>query len=132
MKEAWNKTRVWMTTCVGSVWLGSTGLLEGKKVTTNRAFLGAAREMYPETEWVDRRWVVDGKEWHGGEGGGELWTSGAAGAGVDMIAAYTLKEFDPEFVRVVALEALEFMPGGRGEEYENGGYLEGLESRAAV
>lgn len=29
-----------MTTCVGSVWLASTGLLEGKRITTDHRLLG--------------------------------------------------------------------------------------------
>lgn len=82
MKEAWGRTRVWMTTCVGSLWLASSGVLGGKglKVTTNRPGLGMAREMYPGVEWVDKRWVVQEKEFEG-EGKGELWTSGGAGCG---------------------------------------------------
>jgi putative intracellular protease/amidase len=80
MKEAWESTRVWMTTCVGSVWLASAGLLDGKKCTTNRMFLPMAANHYPKTEWLDQRWVVDEKS-YAGEGKGELWTAGGAGAG---------------------------------------------------
>lgn len=47
------------------------GVLDGRKVTTNRGALTGARMMYPKTEWLDQRWVVDGN----------LWTSGGAGAG---------------------------------------------------
>jgi transcriptional regulator GlxA family with amidase domain len=82
MKEAWGKTRVWMTTCIGSLWLASTGLLEGKKATTNKEVLHAAPGIYPGTEWLSQRWVVDEKEWDGADGRkGELWTAGGAGAG---------------------------------------------------
>lgn len=80
LKEAWGKTRVVLTTCVGSMWLASSGVLEGKKCTTNREFLGVARQMHPEVEWLDQRWVVQEKVFEG-EGKGELWTSGGAGAG---------------------------------------------------
>lgn len=80
MKEAWTKTRVVLTTCVGGIWLASAGVLNGKKCTTNRGFLDMAKKMYPETEWLDQRWVVDEKPFDG-EGKGELWTSGGAGAG---------------------------------------------------
>ncbi|KAK3986056.1 class I glutamine amidotransferase-like protein [Cladorrhinum sp. PSN332] len=120
MKEAWLKTRVWMTTCVGSMWVASAGLLQGKKVTTNKAFLDVARGMYPETEWKFQRWVVDEKEYDGPEGegkGGELWTSGGAGTGVDMVGQYCLDNFGWEFVNTMALEGLEFNPGGRGSQF---------------
>lgn len=122
MKEAWRKTRVIMTTCVGSLWLASAGLLDGKKATTNKAFLDAAGKMYPRTEWKFQRWVVDEKEYDGpGEGDagkkGELWTSGAAGTGIDMIGRYCLENFGREFVDTMALQGLEFNPGGRASQF---------------
>jgi transcriptional regulator GlxA family with amidase domain len=80
MKEAWTKTRVWLTTCVGSMWLASSGVLGGLKCTTNREALEAAKRMHPEVEWLDQRWVVEKKPFDG-EGKGELWTAGGAGAG---------------------------------------------------
>lgn len=83
MKEAWASVRVWMTTCVGSMWLASSGMIEGKKATTNRGFLTMAKKLHPGVEWVDQRWVVQEKEYDGKRGGGkgELWTAGGAGAG---------------------------------------------------
>lgn len=72
MKEAFPKTKMVFTTCVGALWLASAGVLDGKRATTNRGALDMARKMYPKTEWVDQRWIVDGK----------LWTSGGAGAGM--------------------------------------------------
>lgn len=80
MKEAWGKTRVWLTTCVGSMWLASTGLVDGMRCTTNREGLELARRLHPKVEWVDQRWVVEEKVFDG-EGKGELWTAGGAGAG---------------------------------------------------
>jgi len=71
LKEAAEKTKVIMTTCVGSMWLASAGVLDGKKATTNRGALEMARALHPKVEWLDQRWVVDGK----------LWTAGGAGAG---------------------------------------------------
>jgi transcriptional regulator GlxA family with amidase domain len=80
LKEAWAKTRVVLTTCTGGIWLASAGVLDGKKCTTNRGFLDMAKQLYPKTEWLDQRWVVEEKPFDG-EGKGELWTSGGAGAG---------------------------------------------------
>jgi transcriptional regulator GlxA family with amidase domain len=68
---------VFMTTCVGSLWLADSGVLKGKKVTTNRMMLDAAKKMHPDVEWTDKRWVVDQMD----EGKGEIWTSGGAGCG---------------------------------------------------
>ncbi|KAH7305847.1 class I glutamine amidotransferase-like protein [Stachybotrys elegans] len=114
MKEAWSKTPVWLTTCIGSIWLASTGLLEGKTCTTNKEFLDMAKQMYPGTNWLRQRWVVEEKEYEGTDGRkGELWTAGGAGAGIDMIAHYCLKRFGHEFVNTMSLEMLELNPGGR-------------------
>ncbi|GAB1312337.1 Class I glutamine amidotransferase-like protein [Madurella fahalii] len=126
MKEAWKKTRVWMTTCIGTLWLASTGLLEGKTCTTNKEFLYMAKEMYPGTNWVRQRWVVEEKEFDGAGKGrpedgrkGELWTAGGAGTGIDMIAHYCLQNFGHEFVNTMSLEMLELNPGGRrGQFYD--------------
>ncbi|PGH28068.1 hypothetical protein AJ80_00324 [Polytolypa hystricis UAMH7299] len=109
MKEAWETTRVRMTTCIGSVWLASSGVLKGRKCTTNRGLLPMGKNMYPDTEWLDQRWVVDEKP-YSGDGKGELWTSGGAGAGIDMVATYALQNFYPAFVRRLALSALDFDP----------------------
>jgi transcriptional regulator GlxA family with amidase domain len=71
MKEVAKETKNILTACTGAMWLASSGVLDGKKATTNRMFLGMAKQMYPKVEWMDRRWIVDG----------EIWTSGGAFAG---------------------------------------------------
>ncbi|KAK3335170.1 class I glutamine amidotransferase-like protein [Cercophora scortea] len=119
MKEAWNRTPVWLTTCIGSMWLASTGLLEGMKVTTNKEVLDLAREMYPGVEWIRQRWMVAERPFDGPGGKGELWTAGGAGAGVDMFANYCLEKYDPGFVKTLALEPLEFNPeSSNGQFYD--------------
>ncbi|OIW23879.1 hypothetical protein CONLIGDRAFT_718833 [Coniochaeta ligniaria NRRL 30616] len=111
MKEAWGRTRVWIATCTGGLWLASSGVLGGKELraTTNRGLLRVARELYPGVEWVERRWVCHEKEYEG-EGTGELWTAGGAGCGIDMIATYALQNYDERLVRALALDSLEFNP----------------------
>ncbi|TDZ39502.1 Isonitrile hydratase [Colletotrichum trifolii] len=105
MKEAFAKTRVWLTTCIGSPWLASAGVLRGKKATANREFLDFAKKIHPETEWLDQRWVVDEKEYDG-EGKGELWTAGGAGAGLSMVIAYLYENFDKAYVKKIAVEGI--------------------------
>ncbi|KAK4038984.1 class I glutamine amidotransferase-like protein [Parachaetomium inaequale] len=116
MKEAWLKTRVWLTTCIGSMWLASSGVLGGLKCTTNREGLEAAKKMHPEVEWLDQRWVVEEKPFDG-EGKGELWTAGGAGAGINMIATYCLENFDKDFVNTLALRPLEFRLDGNMSQF---------------
>jgi putative intracellular protease/amidase len=82
MKEAWEKTPVWLTTCTGSLWLASTGLLNGLKATTNRGIVQGAGQMHPDVKWVEQKWVVESKPYTGNSSTkGELWTAGAAGCG---------------------------------------------------
>ncbi|KAK4154698.1 class I glutamine amidotransferase-like protein [Chaetomidium leptoderma] len=116
MKEAWGRTRVWLTTCIGSMWLASAGVLDGVRCTTNRECLEVARKMHPEVQWQDQRWVVVEKPFDG-EGKGELWTSGGAGAGINMIATYCLENFDNEFVNALALRPLEFRLDGNMSQF---------------
>ena len=59
MKEAFPLSKVVMTTCIGSIWLASSGVMSGYKATTNREFMPIAKQLYPETQWLDQRWVVE-------------------------------------------------------------------------
>ena len=72
-----------------SVWLASTGLLEGKTCTTNEEFLDMAKQLYPGTNWLRQRWVVEEKEYDGADGRkGELWTAGGAGTGKMLLLTH--------------------------------------------
>ena len=96
IREAWAKTRVWFTTCTGSMWLASSGVVDGMRCTTNRGMLEIARGMHPAVEWVDQRWVVEEKAFEG-EGKGELWTAGGAGAG-ELVSVSFSSSFSPFLV----------------------------------
>lgn len=109
IREAWPKVRFWLTTCIGSMWIADSGVLDGKQAATNRDFLPAAREANPAVEWLEQRWVVQGKEFEG-EGVSEVWTSAGAGAGIDMIVAFCFDKFDRGFVKDVVLPVLEVQP----------------------
>ena len=106
MTEVVPRTKTVMTTCVGSLWLASTGVLDGRMCTTNRELLEVAKKMYPNVEWIDKRWAVDGK----------FWTSGGAGAGIDMVSTYTREHFDKKLVDT-SLSLMDFVPEARGVEY---------------
>jgi transcriptional regulator GlxA family with amidase domain len=81
MKEAFEQTKTWITTCTGAIWLASSGVLDGRKCTTNRQFLDGAKLLHPEVDWQDKRWVIEEKPWSGEGGKGELWTGGGAWVG---------------------------------------------------
>jgi len=84
-----------LTVCTGSWVLAGTGLLNGKKATTNKSLFNRVVAATDKSiEWVPRaRWVVDGN----------IWTSSGVTAGMDMANAFlevlTGKQFT-EFVRM--------------------------------
>jgi transcriptional regulator GlxA family with amidase domain len=66
------------TVCTGAALLARTGLLDGRKATTNKASFRWVAEQGPNVRWQPRaRWVVDGK----------YFTSSGVSAGMDMALA---------------------------------------------
>jgi putative intracellular protease/amidase len=66
------------TVCTGTALLARTGLLDGRKATTNKASFGWVKTQGSGVDWQPRaRWVVDGK----------YWTSSGVSAGMDMALA---------------------------------------------
>lgn len=67
-----------MTVCTGSILLGMSGVLDGKRATTNKRDFTATVPLAPKVNWVkEARWVQDGK----------LYTSSGVSAGMDMALA---------------------------------------------
>ncbi|KAH6685871.1 DJ-1/PfpI family protein [Plectosphaerella plurivora] len=110
IREAWPKTRVWLTTCVGAMWIASAGVLDGKQATTNQLFLEMAKRDHPNVEWLNQRWVIQEKEYDG-EGKGEVWTGAGAASALDMITEFCLTKFSPELVHVAVSDSLDLRPG---------------------
>lgn len=67
-----------MSVCNGSDLLAETGLLDGRRATTNKALFTSIAANHPRVNWVARaRWVDDGK----------FVTSSGVSAGIDMSLA---------------------------------------------
>ncbi len=67
-----------MTVCTGSVLLGMTGVLDGRRATTNKMDFTKTVPLAPRVDWVrEARWVEDGK----------FFTSSGVSAGMDMALA---------------------------------------------
>jgi transcriptional regulator GlxA family with amidase domain len=76
------ETELTMTVCSGTALLARTGLLDGRRATTNKMFFNDVASNGPRVEWVkEARWVEDGK----------YFTSSGVSAGIDMALAVIAK-----------------------------------------
>lgn len=67
-----------LTVCTGSALLAATGLLDGRRATSNKRAFEWVRSVRPQVDWVNHaRWVSDGK----------FITSSGVSAGIDMGSA---------------------------------------------
>jgi transcriptional regulator GlxA family with amidase domain len=78
LKRLAEASRMVATVCTGSFLLARTGLLEGRKATSNKRLFQQVRTYAPKVEWIEKaRWVEDGK----------YFTSSGVSAGMDMAVA---------------------------------------------
>ena len=82
VRRSYETCTAFLSICGGVLTPLMAGVLHEKKATGPRFMLDALRKQAPTTEWVEKRWVRDGK----------LWTSGALLNGTDMMNAFG-KEF---------------------------------------
>lgn len=87
-----NAERV-MAVCTGTVLLGMTGLLDGRKATTNKMDFTATVHHAPNVDWIKQaRWVEDGK----------FYTSSGVSAGMDMALAVLADLYGMDVARKMA------------------------------
>lgn len=88
-----NAERV-MGVCTGTILLGLTGVLDGRKATTNKLDFMQTVHLAPNVEWVkEARWVEDGK----------FFTSSGVSAGMDMALAVMADLFGMEMADRLAI-----------------------------
>ncbi|KAJ7050450.1 class I glutamine amidotransferase-like protein [Mycena amicta] len=80
IKQQTPKAKYVLSVCGGAYQLAISGVLSGKRATTNKQFYRAIVATTPkDIEWVPKaRWVVDGN----------VWTSSGVSAGSDMALAF--------------------------------------------
>jgi putative intracellular protease/amidase len=78
VREASTNAERVMAVCTGTVLLGMTGVLDGRRATTNKLDFTNTVHLAPRVNWVkEARWVEDG----------EFFTSSGVSAGMDMTLA---------------------------------------------
>ena len=84
-----------LTVCTGSALLAKTGLLNGRKATSNKMAFDWACSNGPEVKWVKRaRWVKDGK----------FYTASGVSAGLDMIFGFISDMHGANIADALAIE----------------------------
>lgn len=93
--EAEKHAQFIMAVCTGGALLATTGLLDGRRATTNKQDFIWSKPFGPCVDWVTQaRWVKDGK----------FYTSSGVSAGIDMSLAVISSLFGNETAEKIALE----------------------------
>jgi transcriptional regulator GlxA family with amidase domain len=88
-----------LTVCTGSALLAKTGLLDGRRATTNKMSFGWASSHGEQVLWEKRaRWVADGK----------YRTSSGVSAGIDMTLGF-IEERHGKRAAVEAARQIEYI-----------------------
>jgi putative intracellular protease/amidase len=84
-----------LTVCTGTALLARTGLLDGRRATTNKRAFAWVKSQGEKVEWVPKaRWVVDGK----------YYTSSGVSAGMDMAIGFLFDLLGSDIARKTAFE----------------------------
>jgi transcriptional regulator GlxA family with amidase domain len=79
-----------MTVCTGSTLFSKTGLLDGKKATSNKRVFSWTTKGSPNVQWIKKaRWVRDGN----------IYTSSGVSAGIDMTLGFISDLFGRELAK---------------------------------
>ncbi len=84
-----------LTVCTGSLLLAKTGLLSGKKATSNKRLFSWVVQESPDVSWIKKaRWVRDG----------QIYTSSGVSAGMDMTLGFVADLLGYDIARQQSIE----------------------------
>ena len=82
-----------LTVCTGTALLARTGLIKGKKATSNKIAFEWVREQDKEVKWVRKaRWINDGK----------FYSSSGVSAGIDMALGFVSDRYGIDVAEKIA------------------------------
>ena len=88
-----DKSMFCLSVCTGSALLAKSGVLTGKKATTNKRAYSWATSQNAQVLWQKKaRWVIDGK----------FYTSSGVSAGTDMALAFVAEQFGQQRAQEIA------------------------------
>jgi transcriptional regulator GlxA family with amidase domain len=79
LAELAKKAEFILTVCTGSILFSKTGLLDGKRATSNKRVFAWTQKESPQVQWIKKsRWIRDGN----------VYTSSGVSAGIDMTLGF--------------------------------------------
>ncbi|EOA84965.1 uncharacterized protein SETTUDRAFT_137217 [Exserohilum turcica Et28A] len=97
IRDTTPKVRHVLTICTGSALAARSGILNGKRATSNKLSWVTTVENNPNTTWVpSARWVEEN------ESSPPIWSSSGVTAGIDMMLHWVEKTYTPENATTIA------------------------------
>ncbi|WYZ37262.1 hypothetical protein EsH8_II_000768 [Colletotrichum jinshuiense] len=94
------KVKYLISICTGASFAAKAGVLDGKRVTTNKAAWATITAMAPKAKWVSpARYVSDGN----------VWSSSGVTSGLDLIIAF-IKDVYGEALATKVSNVMEYVP----------------------
>ncbi|KAE9405421.1 class I glutamine amidotransferase-like protein [Gymnopus androsaceus JB14] len=95
VKRTYPSLKYIFTVCTGSWIAARSGILDGRRATSNKSAWGDTKTVGPNVKWVSHaRWVVDGN----------IWTASGVSAGLDAVFAFIQEVYGAEQAKKIAAD----------------------------